>query len=239
MVITGILAFFLGFFKIPPTILSLPTLPDGMLVSSPVTAIRDVMSAGLYAAVFSFLLVTPFDTTGAVLGIAKQAGLLEQNKLPRAGRTLFANAFATLIGSMFGTSPTSAYIESAAGVAAGGRTGLTALVVAMLFLVAAFFTPLVGAIASVTAITGPALIIVGALMAGNMRHIRWDEFDESFPAFLVILTMPLTSSVATGIAFGFASYPLLKVASGKWREVHPLVYIFGLLFLFDLIFLAH
>ncbi|GCE23813.1 hypothetical protein KDK_76130 [Dictyobacter kobayashii] len=156
--------------------------------------------------------------------------------MPRADRALFADSAATLIGSIFGTSPTSAYIESGAGISAGGRTGLTALVIAILFLIAAFFTPIISAISGVDAITGPALIIVGSLMISNIRHIQWDDFDEAFPAFLVVLSMPLTSSIATGLALGFIFYPLLKLVRGKWREVHPLVYIFGLLFLIQMAF---
>lgn len=132
-----------------------------------------------------------------------------------------------------------AYIESSAGVAAGGRTGLTTVTVAVLFALAAFFGPLVSAVSGVSAITAPSLIIVGSLMMGSVRHIDWDTFDEAFPAFLVILSMPLTSSIATGIALGFISYPLMKVAKGKFRAVHPLVYVFGILFAYQLIFLPH
>src|SRR5690606_4014936 len=133
------------------------------------------------------------------------------------------------VGSIFGTSPTSAYIESTTGVAAGGRTGLTTLVVSVLFIVSAFFGPLVSAVSGLSAITSPALIVVGGLMAGNLGKINWEQFDEAFPAFLIILSMPLTSSIATGIALGFISYPLMKLAKGKWREVHPLMYIFAVL----------
>ncbi|QBD75450.1 NCS2 family permease [Ktedonosporobacter rubrisoli] len=238
MIITGILAAITGQLTLHG-IVSLPALPDGLLVYNPIAAVGDVIHAGLYAAVFSFLLVTLFDTTGTVLGLAEQAGLLEDGKLPRAERALFADSFATLVGAIFGTSPTSAYIESASGIAAGGRTGLTALVVAILFIISAFFFPVIQAVSGVSAITGPALIIVGALMAGNVRYITWDKFDEALPAFLVILSMPLTSSIATGIALGFIFYPILKVVIGQWRSVHPLVYVFGVLFLFDLIFLPH
>jgi adenine/guanine/hypoxanthine permease len=140
---------------------------------------------------------------------------------------------------MFGTSPTTAYIESSAGVAAGGRTGLTSLTVAVLFLIAAFFSPLVGAVSGLSAITAPALIIVGSLMMGSIAEVRWNELEEAFPAFLIILSMPLTSSIATGIALGFISYPLLKVVKGKGRQVHPLLYIFAVLFFYQLAFLPH
>ena len=172
-------------------------------------------------------------------GVAQQGGFMKDGKLPKAGRALLSDSFSATIGSMFGTTPATAYIESSAGVAAGGRTGLTTVTVAILFALAAFFGPLVSAVSGVSAITAPSLIIVGSLMMGSVRHIDWDAFDEAFPAFLVILSMPLTSSIATGIALGFISYPLMKVAKGKFRAVHPLVYVFGILFAYQLIFLPH
>ena len=159
--------------------------------------------------------------------------------MPRAREALLADSIATTVGAIFGTSPTSAYIESSSGVAAGGRTGLTSLTVAILFLLAAFFGPLVSAVSGLSAITAPALIIVGSLMMGSIAKINWNELDEAFPAFLIILSMPLTSSIATGIALGFISYPLLKVVKGRWREVHPLVYLFAVLFFYQLAFLPH
>ncbi|MDA5108852.1 NCS2 family permease [Brevibacillus thermoruber] len=239
MVATGLIAYFTGQLSFEKGIVSVPTLPEGLIVSNPVQAFSDVGQYGLYAVVFSFLLVTLFDTTGTVLGVSKQAGLLVDNRLPRAERAMFADSVATLIGSVFGTSPTSAYIESASGVAAGGRTGVTALVVAVLFGLSAFFSPLVSAVSGLSAITAPALIVVGSLMLGSVRHIHWEEMDESFPAFLVIVSMPLTSSIATGIALGFISYPLMKALRGKWREAHPLVYLFAALFAYQLAFLPH
>ncbi len=239
MVATGLIAYFTGQLSFEKGIVSVPTLPEGLIVSNPVQAFSDVVQYGLYTVVFSFLLVTLFDTTGTVLGVSKQAGLLVDNRLPRAERAMFADSVATLIGSVFGTSPTSAYIESASGVAAGGRTGVTALVVAVLFGLSAFFSPLVSAVSGLSAITAPALIVVGSLMLGSVRHIHWEEMDESFPAFLVIVSMPLTSSIATGIALGFISYPLMKALRGKWREAHPLVYLFAALFAYQLAFLPH
>lgn len=239
MVITACVALFTGQMRFEKGFFSVPSLPEGILVYNPLTAVGDMVQFGLYAAVFSFLLITLFDTTGTVLGVSRQAGLMRNGKLPRIERTLLADSFATLVGSMFGTSPTSAYIESAAGISAGGRTGRTAFVVAVLFLIFAFFEPIAATVSGVAAITGPSLIIVGALMMGNVRHIAWEDFTEAFPAFMVIISMPLTSSIATGIAFGFIFYPFLKLVTGKWRVVHPLVYIFGLLFLIQLLFLSH
>jgi adenine/guanine/hypoxanthine permease len=239
MVITGVIAYFTGQLKFEKGFVSMPSLPEGLVVANPLTAISDVIHYGLYAVVFSFLLVTIFDTTGTMIGVAQQAGLMKGKTMPRAREALLADSVATTIGAMFGTSPTSAYIESSSGVAAGGRTGITALTVAILFVLSAFFGPLVGAVSGIAAITAPALIIVGSLMIGSIARIQWDQLDEAFPAFLIVLSMPLTSSIATGIALGFISYPLLKITRGKWREVHPLVYIFAVLFFYQLAFLPH
>ncbi|UNK20258.1 NCS2 family permease [Paenibacillus sp. N3/727] len=239
MIITGIIAYFADMLSFSNGIMSVPSLPEGILVWNPIEAAGNVISNSLYAVVFSFLLVTLFDTTGTVVGVAEQAGLMKDNKLPRSERAMFSDSIATVAGSMVGTSPTTAYVESAAGVGAGGRTGLTAVVVAVLFAIAAFFGPLVGAVSGLSAITAPSLIVVGCLMLSNVRSIKWDDFDEAFPAFLVILTMPLTSSIATGIALGFISYPLMKVVKGNFRAVHPLMYIFAVLFVLQLVFVPH
>jgi adenine/guanine/hypoxanthine permease len=239
MVVTAIIAFFTGQLEFNQGFMSMPSLPEGMIVLNPWTALMDVIQNSLYAVVFSFILVTIFDTTGTMIGVAHQAGLMKGNTMPRAREALLSDSIATAAGAMFGTSPTTAYIESSSGVAAGGRTGLTSLTVAGLFIVAAFFGPLVSAVSGLSAITAPALIIVGSLMMGSISQISWDEMDEAFPAFLIILSMPLTSSIATGIALGFISYPLLKVVKGQWREVHPLLYVFAVLFFYQLAFLPH
>lgn len=239
MIITTIAAFVTGQLSFDKGIFSLPSLPDGVIVANPLEAFADVFQHSLYAVVFSFLLVTIFDTTGTMIGVAEQAGFMRGKTLPNAKNALLSDSIATTIGSMVGTSPTTAYIESTSGVAAGGKTGLTSLTVAVLFILASFLSPLVGAISGVAAITAPALIIVGSLMIGHVAKIKWNEIDEAFPAFLVILTMPLTSSISTGIALGFISLPLMKVAKGKWREVHPIVYIFAVLFFIQLAFLPH
>ena len=238
MIVTAIVSIFTGHLKIDK-IAAMPHLPEGIIVWNPVVAIGEVISYGLYGVMFSFILVTLFDTTGTMIGVAKQAGIMKDDKLPRAGSALLADSVATTAGAMFGTSPTTAYIESSAGVAAGGRTGLTALTVAVLFALASFFSPLVGALSSVAAITSPALIIVGCLMISAVKNIEWHDLDEAFPAFLVVLFMPLTSSISTGIALGFITYPLLKLLKGKGKEVHPLLYIFAVLFIIQMIFLPH
>ncbi|QEY20895.1 MULTISPECIES: NCS2 family permease [unclassified Psychrobacillus] len=238
MVITGIVAVLTNQLHIDKVV-ALPHLPEGILIWNPIEAISQVISYGLYGVVFSFILVTLFDTTGTMVGVAKQAGLMKDEKLPRARQALLADSVATTVGSMFGTSPTTAFVESSSGVAVGGRTGLTSLTVAVLFIVASFFGPLVGAISGVAAITSPTLIIVGTLMIGSVKEIEWSKFDEAFPAFLIILIMPLTSSISTGIAFGFIIYPILKIVKGEAKKVHPMLYIFAILFAFQLLFLPH
>ncbi|MFP7733822.1 NCS2 family permease [Priestia aryabhattai] len=239
MIITGLIAFFRGQLSFDKGLFAAPHLPDGLMISNPFAAFGDVIHHDLYTVVFSFLLVTIFDTTGTMVGVAQQAGLMKGNKMPRVRQALLADSFGTTIGALFGTSPTTAYVESSSGVAAGGRTGLTGVTVAILFIVAAFFSPVVSSVSGVAAITSPALIIVGSLMMGAVAKINWNDFDEAFPAFLVVLAMPLTSSIATGIALGFISYPLMKLVKGKSKQVHPLVYVFAVLFLYQLIFLPH
>src|SRR5699024_5142582 len=150
--------------------------------------ITGVFSHGLYTVVFAFLLVTIFDTTGTMIGVAEQAGFMKNGHMPRAKSALLADATATTVGSLFGTSPSSAYVESTSGVAAGGRTGLTSMVIALLFALSIFFKPIVEAIAGLPSITAPALIIVGCFMMEGLARIDWKTFDEAFPAFAIILT---------------------------------------------------
>ncbi|MEH7116965.1 NCS2 family permease [Neobacillus vireti] len=237
MIVTGVIAYFTGQLSFEKGFMSLPSLPEGLMIGNPITAFRDVIGHSLYAVVFSFILVTIFDTTGTMIGVANQAGLMKGDKLPRARQALLSDSIATMVGSIFGTSPTTAFIESTSGVAAGGRTGLTSVTVALLFMVSAFFGPLVSAVSGIAAITAPALIIVGSLMMGSVAKINWNELDEAFPAFLTVLSMPLTSSISTGIALGFISFPILKLVKGKWREIHPLLYVFAVLFFIQLAFL--
>ena len=196
------------------------------------------LELGLFAIIFSFLFVDLFDTAGTMVGVANQAGMLKNNKLPRAGRALSADSLATMSGSLLGTSTVTAYVESTAGVASGGRTGMTSVTTAAWFLVAIFLFPLVESFASVAAITSPALIIVGVLMVRSLKEIEWADLSEAVPAFLTVITMPLAFSIATGIAAGFIFYPLGKVFAGKWREVHPIVYVLAVIFIIRFIFLG-
>lgn len=199
--------------------------------------IRGALKLGLFDVVFVFLFVDLFDSIGSLMGLGRQAGYLSADgKMPRVNRALFSDAIATIAGSIFGTSTVVTYIESATGVSEGGRTGLTAVVVAALFMLAAFFSPIAGAIPPIA--TAPALIIVGALMISSVKAIDWDDITEAIPAFLTILAMPLTFSIANGLALGFIFYPLLKVLTGRWREASPLVYVLAALFVLRYIYLG-
>ena len=237
----------LGIVKRPDAVLSLPPsiVPTALHLDIP-----GALKQNLFAVIFVFFFLDLFDTVGSLIGIAKQAGLMRDGVLPRAGRALLADAIGTVGSSLAGNTTMVSYIESASGVAAGGRTGMAALVTAGLFLIAMFFSPLVGAVSggypmsgtimvdgqAVThsyvlyPVTSPALIAVGSLMIRTVRDITWDDFTESLPAFLTIILMPVTFSITDGIAFGFISYALLKLVTGRWRDTHWLVYLFAALF---------
>jgi len=158
---------------------------------------------------------------------------MKDNKLPRAGKALFADSTATVIGATLGTSTTTSYVESAAGVGAGGRTGFASIVTAGCFLLALFFSPLLSVVTA--EVTAPALIIVGVLMSSSLKDIEWDKFEIAVPAFLTIIMMPLSYSIATGIAVGFIFYPITMIMKGRIKEIHPVMY--GLFFIFILYFI--
>jgi len=182
--------------------------------------------------VLTFLFVDFFDTAGTLVGVASQANLIRDNKLPRAGRALLSDAFATISGAIFGTSTTTSYVESTAGVAAGARTGFASVVSAFLFLSAIFFSPLL--VTFTSEVTAPALIIVGALMASHLTKIPFNQFEIAVPAFLTVFLMPLSYSIATGIAIGFIFYPVTMIMAGRRKEIHPMMY--GLFIIFILYF---
>ncbi|MCK2158874.1 MULTISPECIES: NCS2 family permease [Exiguobacterium] len=236
MILSGLLAFLTGELTFSKTLIALPTLPEGIVVANPLTAVQDVIQYGLFSGVLSFVLVTMFDTTGTMVAVGEQAGLIEEDgSLKNSERALLSDSTAMIAGAMFGTSPTTAYVESASGVAAGGRTGLTSVTVGILFALSAVFGPIVQSISSVPAITAPALLLVGALMLQNIKQIEWENFSEAFTAFMVIIIMPLSGSIATGIAFGFIIYPIMKAV--QKQRVHFLIYLFAVLFFIQLFFL--
>ncbi len=185
--------------------------------------------------VLTFLFVDFFDTAGTLVGVASQAGLIKDNKLPNAQKALLADATATVTGSIFGTSTVTSYVESTAGVAAGARSGFAAVVTGVLFLLAIFISPLI--VMFTAEVTAPALIIVGALMASNLSKIRWNEFEVALPAFVTIFVMPLSYSIATGIAVGFIFYPIAMIMAGRRKEIHPMIYGLFVIFILYFIFL--
>ena len=209
-------------------------------ISSPAAFHLDLVTAlnpTFWPLVAVFLFMNVFDTIGSVVGVTQQAGLIRDGKLPRAERVLVVDAAGTVLGAALGTSTIVAYIESAAGVSAGGRTGLTAIVAGCLFFVALLFSPLIGMIGNYLPITAPALIIVGAMMMGNASRIEWDDASESVPAFLTLAGIPLAYSIADGLALGFISYPVLKLLSGKGRQIGKMPYAIAALLVFYFLFI--
>ena len=192
--------------------------------------IRSAARIGFLEIVFVFLFVDLFDNVGTLVAVGQKAGLFKRaHQIPRVNQILLADASATIAGSLAGTSTVVSYIESSAGVAAGGRSGVTAIVTGLLFVVALWIAPLVGAIPA--AATAPALIVVGSMMMTTVGEIRWNDPVIAIPAFLTMLAIPLTFSIANGLAFGFTAYTLLKVARGQFRDVNWLVYALTILFL--------
>ncbi len=235
MFVVAVVSYFMGLLKIDK-IFTVPSF-DLTLLYNPVAESINVFQMGLYGIVFAFLMVTLFDTTGTMIAVANQAGLVKDGKISKIRQALLADSLATTVASLFGSSPTTAYIESSSGVANGGRTGLTSFTTAMLALLSLFLFPLAASLSSVAAITSPALIIIGSFMMENISKIEWDDITESFPAFATILGIPLTGSINDGIAFGFVFYVVLKIAKKQAKTIHPLMYIFALLFLIQLIWI--
>jgi AGZA family xanthine/uracil permease-like MFS transporter len=208
--------------------------------------LRGLLDAAMIPVVVIFLFMAVFDAIGTLIGVSDQAGLLKDGKLPRATPALLADSSGTVVGSLLGTSTVTAYVESATGVEAGARTGLANMVTGSLFFLVLFFSPLVKMVGggvvledgtTLSPMTAPALIVVGALMARNIRRIEWTDLTEAFPAFLVMVGIPFCNSIADGIAFGFIVYPAIKLLTGRARECSVLVYALGVLFLARYLFL--
>jgi adenine/guanine/hypoxanthine permease len=219
---------------------SLSALRD-MLFSIRATAfhldIRGALRMNALEIIFVFLFVDLFDNIGTLVAVTERAGLIaEDHTIPRLDKIFFADATSTVIGSLAGTSTVTSYIESSAGVAAGGRTGVTAIVTGLLFFLAIFVAPVVGAIPDFA--TAPALILVGALMLGGAARIDWLEPRVAIPGFLTIITIPLTYSIATGLSFGLISYAVLELATGRGRRQHWMLYLLAVLFLLRFIYIA-
>jgi AGZA family xanthine/uracil permease-like MFS transporter len=185
---------------------------------------------GFLNVVLVFFLVELFDATGTLMGVANRAGLLVEGKMQRLNKALLADSVAIVAGSALGTSSTTAYIESAAGVQAGGRTGLTALTIAVLFLACLFIAPLAGVVPAYA--TAPALLFVACLMLKELGEIEWTDTTESVPAAICAMVIPFTYSIAEGIAFGFITYAVLKLTTGQARMVKPIVWVIAAVFVF-------
>lgn len=209
----------------PETLMTMPSLPQETLFALDFTGL---LTGKLLIVVIAFLFVDIFDTAGTLIGVGRLAGFLDADgNLPGAKRAFAADALGTVVGALVGTSTVTSYVESATGVEEGGRTGLTSIVVAGLFLLSLFFTPLLIAVPAVA--TAPALIVVGALMMQGTKDLDWGEIEESVPAFVTVATMPMTYSIATGISLGIISYTWIKLLRGKLRELHPLLIVIALL----------
>jgi adenine/guanine/hypoxanthine permease len=230
---TAAAAFLAGIADPPTALVSLPD-PSGTFLQMDVAG---ALRLGLLQVVFVFLFVDLFDTVGTLVGLGQQAGFLTpEGELPRAQRALLADSIATTVGAALGTSTVTSYVESATGVAEGGRTGLTAVTVGALFLLAVFLSPLAASIPAIA--TAPALIVVGSLMLRGALAIDWSDPTEAIPAFLTLVGMPLTFSIADGLALGFVTYPVVKVLAGRGREVSPLVAILAALFVVRYLYLG-
>ena len=235
MAIIAIISYFTGMLKVEK-VFGIPHM-DLSLLYNPATESINALQLGLYGIVFTFLMVTLFDTTGTMVAVTTQAGLVKNGRMERAKEALLADSFASLAASLFGSTPTSAYIESSAGVANGGRTGLTALSTSFFVVISIFLFPLASSLAAVPAITSPALIIIGSFMMESIAKIEWNDITEAFPAFVTIIGIPLTGSINDGIAFGFIFYVVLKLSKKQWKDIHPLMYLFAVLFVIQLLWL--
>ncbi|MDD0844466.1 NCS2 family permease [Pseudomonas sp. Gutcm_11s] len=233
--VTG--AVMIGILVVTAIAIAIGVTPFGGIVSMPPSLaptflqldLAGAFEVGMISVIFAFLFVDLFDNTGTLIGVAKRAGLMDKDgNLPKMGRALIADSTAAMGGSLLGTSTTTSYIESASGVAAGGRTGLTAIVVAVLFLLALFFAPLAGTVPAFA--TAPALLFVAVLMTSGLAEIDWDDITVAAPVVITALAMPLTFSIANGIAFGFIAWVVIKAMAGRFKEINPALAILAAIF---------
>jgi adenine/guanine/hypoxanthine permease len=244
ILVTGVVGMIFGIVPPPKEIVDFKF--DTSTVGGGVLAVPEVLRLSLVPVIFALFMTDFFDTMGTMFAVAEEAELIdEEGEVPQAKRILLVDGLAAVLGGVMGASSVTSYIESGSGVAEGGRTGLTSVVVGLLFLVALPFSPLISVFGGsipipdpagggqslfVSPVTAPALIVVGFLMMTEVRHIPWDNLDEAIPAFLTILTLPLTFNISYGIGFGFISYVLIKLSRGRVSEVHPLLYVTAALF---------
>ena len=233
IIITTIIGIPMGVTKIPNGIFGLP--PSLKPVAFKFVGWDEILTGDMLIVMFTFLFVDIFDTVGTLVGVSSKANMLDKDgKLPRVSRALLADAIGTVAGACLGTSTVTTYVESASGVAEGGRTGLTSFTTACMFALALFFAPIFTIVPS--AATAPALILVGLFMMSPIRKINLEDYTEAIPAFLTIIMMPLAYSIAEGIVFGMVSYVILKVLDGKWKDVSIVMYILAGLFILKGIF---
>ena len=231
MIFTATAAVITGHWQLPTKIFSTPHGLDQTFLQ---LSFADVPS--LSSVIFILLLVTLFDTTGTMLGVGRQAGLIIDGKFPHFKSALLADSVGSFVGAFCGTGPTSAFVESGTGVSVGGRTGFASVVTAILFLLLIFLEPLARSISSMPAISAPALILTGGLMIEGIGGINWSDFTESFPAFFTMLLMPLSYSIADGVGFGMILYVILKSVDGQASKVPPLLYALAILFAIERFF---
>jgi len=232
ILVVTVLSFFFGGNQFHGVVSAPPSIEPTLFQLDIVGALK----GGILNVVLVFFLVELFDATGTLMGVAKRAGLLKEGKMNRLNRALLADSGAIFAGSLLGTSSTTAYVESAAGVQAGGRTGLTALTVSVLFLACLVISPLAGSVPPYA--TAPALLYVACLMLRELTELNWDEVTEAVPAVITALVMPFTYSIANGLAFGFISYAAIKLCTGRAREVHVMVWLIAAIFLFKFFYLG-
>ena len=233
ILLVTVLSIVLGLSKLDGVV----SMPPSLMPTLMQLDIAGALDIGLISVIFAFLFVDLFDTSGTLVGVAQKADLLDKDgKMPRVGRALLADSTATMAGAALGTSTTTSYIESAAGISAGGRTGLTALTVAALFLLSLFFAPLAGAVPAFA--TAPALLFVAVLMTSSLARIDWDDLSVAAPVVVAALAMPLTFSIANGIAFGFIAWTAIKLLAGQWRQLNPALWILSALFVVKLAYFS-
>ena len=217
-----------GIFSMPPSVTSVVGQVD----------LAGALNIGMAGIIFSFLLVNLFDSSGTLIGVTDKAGLTDhKGKFPRMKQALYVDSISSVAGAFIGTSSVTAYIESSSGVSVGGRTGLTAVVVGILFLLVMFVSPLAGMVPAYAA--AGALIYVGVLMTSSLSRVKWDDLTEAVPAFVTAVMMPFSFSITEGIALGFISYCLMKLGTGRWREISPCVVVVALLFVLKIAFVDH
>lgn len=237
MVITAIAGMIFGQVPVPDKIIgAVPSIAPTFGVAFDAFGNPGELFTGqMLIVILTFLFVAFFDTAGTLVAVAQQAGLMKDNILPRVGKGLLADSLSIVSGAILGTSTTTSYVESTSGVAAGARSGFAAVVTGLLFVLSLFFFPLLSVVTS--AVTAPALVTVGVLMASSLKNIDWHKFEVAVPAFFTVIMMPMTYSIATGIACGFIFYPITMSMKGRAKEVHPIMWGLGVVFLLYFIFL--